>query len=459
MLTSLAVQNFKAWRQLDVNFGQVTGLFGANSSGKSSLPQFLLLLKQTKNATDRRLVLDFGDSSSPVNLGTFNDVVHRGQDDTPISWTLGWGLQSPIRVGAELNPQGGAISMGREGDGVRLECSVALERSQLKAQSLKYSLGEHSFFLEPSPDNPSEFRLVSQNDKFQFVRNRGRAWPLPGPIKTHLFPDQARAFFQNTFVLGELEYSYEQMMDNIFYLGPLREYPRREYGWGGARPDDVGQRGERTVDAILAATALGERQNIEPGRRLMPFQELVSYWLKELGLIDSFAIRELATGTNLYRAWVKRDRHSSEVLLTDVGFGVSQILPVIVLLAYVPEGATVIMEQPEIHLHPSVQSGLADYILWAAGKRNVQVIVESHSEHLLRRFQRRVAEEKTESSEVKLYFSSVDAGAASLRDLELNEWGEIQNWPDNFFGDELGELSAIARNSLQRKLGNRDGDT
>ena len=78
---------------------------------------------------------------------------------------------------------------------------------------------------------------------------------------------------------------------------------------------------------------------------------------------------------------------------------------------------------------------------------------------MLRRFQRRVAEEAVSSQDVKLYFASMEDGEAKLRDLELNQWGEIQNWPENFFGDELGELSAIAKNSLQRKLGNRDGNT
>ena len=80
--------------------------------------------------------------------------------------------------------------------------------------------------------------------------------------------------------------------------------------------------------------------------------------------------------------------------LTDVGFGVSQVLPVLVLLYYVPEGSTVLMEQPEIHLHPAVQSGLADVMLSVADVRNVQIVVESHSEHLMRRLQRRVAEEQ-----------------------------------------------------------------
>ena len=90
---------------------------------------------------------------------------------------------------------------------------------------------------------------------------------------------------------------------------------------------------------------------------------MIAYWLKELKLIHEFKIEEIGAGANLYRAIVKRDAKSPPALLTDVGFGVSQVLPALVLLYYVPEGSTVIMEQPEIHLHPSVQSGLADVIL------------------------------------------------------------------------------------------------
>ena len=130
----------------------------------------------------------------------------------------------------------------------------------------------------------------------------------------------------------------------------------------------------------------------------------------------------------------------------------SQVLPVLVLLYYVPEGSTVLMEQPEIHLHPAVQSGLADVMLNVAAVRNVQIVVESHSEHLMRRLQRRVAEQKISSEDVKLYFVSSNRGKAQVSDLLLNEWGEIENWPENFFGDEMGEIAAISEASLKRRM-------
>ena len=152
---------------------------------------------------------------------------------------------------------------------------------------------------------------------------------------------------------------------------------------------------------------------------------------------------------------VRTDSNSDEAPLTDVGFGVSQVLPALVLLYYVPKGSIVLLEQPEIHLHPSAQSGLADAILRAVDTRGIQVIVESHSEHLLRRFQRRVAEGKAASKDVRLYFASMERGAAHLSDIALNEWGEVEKWPDSFFGDDLGEIAATRLAGLQRKI---DGD-
>ena len=241
-------------------------------------------------------------------------------------------------------------------------------------------------------------------------------------------------------------------MDSIYYLGPLRDYPQREYHWGGSSPDDVGQSGERTVDAILAATRDGEMRSLGYRKRRMPFQAMIAHWLKKLGLIHEFRFEEIAKGTNLYRAMVKTSRSSVPTALTDVGFGVSQVLPALVLLYYVPKESTVLMEQPEIHLHPCVQSGLADIMLNVAKSRDLQIIVESHSEHLMRRLQRRVAEERASAEDVKLYFVSMSGHGAQHSDLALNEWGEIENWPDNFFGDDLGEITAITEASLRRRL-------
>ncbi len=127
------------------------------------------------------------------------------------------------------------------------------------------------------------------------------------------------------------------------------------------------------------------------------------------------------------------------------------MLPIITLLEYVPEGSTVILEQPELHLHPSAQAELADLIIHAAVNRNVQVILESHSEHLLLRLQRRIAaQEGITADDVRLYFTRMEEGVSQLDRLELDTYGNIQNWPDKFFGDALAETYAAEKARLQR---------
>jgi predicted ATPase len=169
-----------------------------------------------------------------------------------------------------------------------------------------------------------------------------------------------------------------------------------------------------------------------------------------MGLIESFAVRPIGRGRKEYEVRVRKTREAPEVLITDVGFGVSQVLPVLVQCYYAPEGSLIIFEQPEIHLHPSVQAALADVFIDAAIERNVQILVESHSEHLLRRLQRRIAEDALASEDIALYFTTFEESQSQLHELDLDIFGNIRNWPEGFFGDELGELTAMTVASAQR---------
>jgi predicted ATPase len=158
----------------------------------------------------------------------------------------------------------------------------------------------------------------------------------------------------------------------------------------------------------------------------------------------------VSEGSNLYQVLVRRSVTTAEVLLTDVGFGISQILPVIVLCFYVPEGSVVILEQPEIHLHPAVQAGLADVLIDAIKLRRIQVLVESHSEHLLQRLQRRIAEEQLDAENVALYFCEPVGDHNRLTPLRVNKLGFISNWPQGFFGQPLEETVAMTRAAQSR---------
>ena len=325
---------------------------------------------------------------------------------------------------------------------------------RLVSNFLEYHFGGFRFIVSryKLQDGTEKLNLSAhppENKDFKFIKNEQVNLPfLFGSLTTHLFPSEAKTYYKNAYFLNLFEAEYESMMNSIHYIGPLCEYPRREYTWSGASPSEVGSRGERTIEAILSATLTEDTANPEKPS----LQAKIAHWLKELKLIHEFSVKEIAPGTNLYRAMVRRDPESPETLLTEVGFGVSQILPALVQLHYVPEGSTVLMEQPEIHLHPSVQSGLADVIMSVAKERNLHVIVENHSEHMLRRFQRRVAENTYPADEIKLYFCENIEGESRLVDLQLDEYGEILNWPPDFFGEEMAEIAATRKAILRRKM-------
>lgn len=456
MLTELYVTNFKAWKELDIRLGRVTGLFGTNSSGKTSILQFLLLLKQTKNATDRGIVLDLGSQGQLVNLGTFKDLIYGHDENLPLTWQIKWKLDDRsknkifnidrffLSVASNVSPIADPFNLD-------INAKVLFKDKEMKVHFLRYHFDVCSFEMKLKNGN-YEYNAYEKDELKSSIQEK----QMP-PSKTHLFPSQiylknGELDVNSDWTVLALESAYEKMIDDIYYLGPLREYPKREYQWSGSGSTDVGYRGEGTINAILSATFRGETRSLNDTDEPKPFQEIIAYWLQQLGLIDTFTIQELAEGSSLYRVIVKRDPESPEAFLTDVGFGVSQVLPALVLLYYVPEGSTVLMEQPEIHLHPSVQSGLADVILQVAQHRNIQVIVESHSEHLLRRFQRRVAEAHYPAEDIKLYFCANNGGKATLADLDIDEFGDIRNWPDNFFGDEMAEIAATRTAALKRKM-------
>jgi predicted ATPase len=450
MLRRLQFTNFKSWARADLACAPITGVFGPNSSGKSSLIQFLLLMKQTKDATDRAIALEL--NGGLVQLGTIRDAIHRHDEARAITWSTSFSLEGELALS---DPSRRKTALIAKGDHLTLESEIAVAQRAPVARHLSYRLGDMRFSLAPGDGDSAQFELTASpvrgaKSRFRFLRTKGRPWQLPGPIKSYAFPDQARTYFQNAGFLADLEAAYEAQLDRIFYLGPLREHPRRDYLWARSRPSDVGQRGEKAIDAILAATEAGEMRNLKPKAHLKPFQEMIAHWLREIGLIDSFTVVEIAPGSSRWQARVKTHADASEVLLTDVGFGVSQVLPVITLLQYVPEGATVILEQPEIHLHPPAQAGLADMIIQAAVSRRVQVIVESHSEHLLLRLQRRVAEQAIAAESLRLYFCDGSTGASALTPLDLDLFGNIRNWPDTFRGDAAGETAQAELARLRR---------
>lgn len=452
MLTQLSLHNFKSWKKIEnMRLAPITGLFGTNSSGKTSILQLLLMLKQTIESSDRALVLEFGDERSLTNLGSFHDVVYGHEKPGAIDFSLTWRLAESLAV---TDPESKTNELLRA-DQLMFQCALGENGGdRLAVSRLEYAAGGNRFVLKRKGQSGAKYELANEGEGIRFTRSLGRVWDLRSPVKFYGFPDQVYAYYQNAGFLADLQLALENLFGSVYYLGPLREFPQRNYPWRGSEPADMGRRGERVVDALLAAEQRGAY--ISPGykKRKQTLEAYVAHWLKELGLIHDFKVQPIAKGSSIYQVHVQKTFGSAEVLITDVGFGVSQVLPVLVLCYYVPEGSVILLEQPEIHLHPSVQSRLADVFIDAVKNRNVQIIVESHSEHLLRRLQLRVAEEKIIPNETALYFCDVSEAGSTLIELAVDLFGSIRNWPKDFFGDEFGEMAAITKAAMLRKQAN-----
>jgi predicted ATPase len=453
MFTNLHIQNFKSWADTgEFRMAPLTGFFGTNSSGKTAILQFILMLKQTVESSDRNTILHLGgDRYSYVDLGTTYDIVHNHKFPAQIEYSLTWkpknisqrSLKLPTGVHKSQAPLPGVFALISTSDNYVWKAYSSLLKFRsvfnINIDEVKLKFSKYSFQMLNQKWSHLERKLPILNADI-----RGNLF-ITGEIVQNFssfLNGNDRSF---EFKLHDnLKLAFEDLFINSYYLAPLRAYPERTYLWSGESPQDVGKYGELTVAALLAS------RKTDPD-----IETAVAKALQDLGLIHSFKLQAIAENRRDYEILVQRSANSPEVLITDVGFGVSQILPVLVLCYYVPKGSTVILEQPEIHLHPSVQAKLADVFIDAIKTRNIQIIIESHSEHLLRRLQRRVAEAKDgfTNEDAALYFCDMtDDGTSQLVPLELDTFGNINNYPQDFFGDEMGDLVAMTEATMQRQM-------
>ena len=251
----------------------------------------------------------------------------------------------------------------------------------------------------------------------------------------------------------------------IKYLGPLRDEPKSLYPLStSSDPTDVGLKGEHTA-AVLDLYKNNPIQYIPSEAFEGPsicttivastLEEATIDWLHYLGVAEKVKSRDL--GKLGHELKVLLNGNSAEHDLTHVGVGVSQVLPILVTCLLADKDTTLIFEQPEIHLHPKVQALLADFFLSMAllGK---QCIVETHSEYLINRLRYRTASESEDKiiNNIKMYFVEKQQGCSKFREVILNKYGAILDWPDGFFDQSLTEAENILRAAVNKRKNDRE---
>lgn len=457
MLKQLRIHNFKTWKDTkNIRMAPITLFFGANSSGKSSIGQFLMMLKQTVESPDRKAVFYPGGKNSAVQLGSYQEMVFHRNPENKISFEYQWDLQNSLQIKDRITGQ------TYTGNNISFEAVVGLgDKQKLVVDSLKYKLfanEEQTLAVELAHKTGAKSEYKADAEQYNLVRKKMRAWSLKDAVRFYGFPDEVVAYYQNADFVQELNLRHEKLFQSLFYLGPLRTKAERLYSWTGIEPESVGFTGENTVAAILASRS--RKISLGNKRPAKPLEEIIALKLKEMGLIEEFNVKSISDKRQEYEVKVRSKGSKDWVDLPDVGFGISQVLPVLVQCFYAPHGSIILMEQPEIHLHPSAQSALADVMIDVinskenGANRNIQLIIETHSEHFLRRLQRRIAEDQLSEEKVSAYFANITKTPAVLEPLQIDIFGNIQNWPENFFGDEMGDITEQAKAAMKKHIKN-----
>ncbi|MCP5103555.1 MAG: DUF3696 domain-containing protein, partial [bacterium] len=220
----------------------------------------------------------------------------------------------------------------------------------------------------------------------------------------------------------------------INFINSFRLFPERTYYETTKTDLKVGKFGEDYVNQII----LWETEKSEEYKELFEI-------MKNLSLIDSISSRRLEGGR--FELVVKVNKNSVPASLNDVGFGISQFLPIVVADLQLGDNSTLFVAQPEIHLHPSVQAEFGTYMANRIKDSNKNYIIETHSEYLLNRVRLAIVKGEIPKDDVKVYYLQNDGEDVHTHRLEFTTDGRILNAPDDFFQTYQMDVMNIAMNA------------
>ncbi|MCB5911287.1 DUF3696 domain-containing protein [Streptomyces pinistramenti] len=402
------LENYRCFKdRQEVELGRITVVLGRNNAGKSAVVRALPIL-YTGIRADSKYPLDL-DSTQGFS-SSFTDLVH------------GSSPHGRIRAGFSFRAEHGQVL------GVNAEVQNIADRGTQLVSKLEISCGSASekFSWTPGPDAySSEKRMYSVGGKERKVSFRG------------LLPDDSD-WSDSIGGIDGVTNRIRKEFDEIRYLGPFRGEPDRFFRAPTRSFGSVGYKGEKAL-GMLAADEMRGR-----GRMVSEVNRLLS------GMLPGWRIEVTDVGAGMYvpRLYSTRDPDLF-VHIDDVGTGVVQFLPILIQRASDKVEPPVnpvleIVEEPELHLHPSAHASIADLYTDAVQQSNVRFLVETHSENFLLRLRRRVAEKRLRPEDLRIYFVEQGDGSAFLRQIQVDALGNIDYWPTGIFAEDFEEVRALA---------------
>jgi predicted ATPase len=460
----ISINNFKSIGSIEkYELLPLTILSGTNSTGKSSFIQLLLLLKQTIELDSAQFPLYLDGKLFPVRQ--YSDILNSRTNGAKLKVSLFFNK-------SELKRYEGFPEIRLYSVFANYDLSIFLE-FDTKENNIYISFFEAKFLIPDSPSKPEQFiKLINDSKGYNIetnvaVFNNGNLYEKQGQY-------QIKSISYSAFVPASYEIEYDDnegniikevlKLDGIFtglnYVGPSREEPKEEYRRVG-RHTTVGTRGEYTAEVLEALASQkitywvveDSTESVQFVKQEGVFMEAVKYWVCEkFKLCADIYSKKISDS---YIILVK-NLMGVESSIRHVGFGISQILPIIIEGLRLSAGETLIVEQPEVHLHPKLQSHLQDFMLCMV-QQGKKVIVETHSDHFITRLRRRIAEDSSNLLKDKIALTFIEVSSSDLifRNISIDDMGILDYFPEDFIEKPDVEIRAILKAQMHKRLNSK----
>lgn len=347
MIKKIYAENYRAFKDLDIDLSKINLFFGPNNSGKSSILSLISVLSQTLNSSDYSVPLLL--RGSKEDLGTYRDMVYNHDIDNEVILGIHISPLESYSMRSQKYERGINIELKYNFRPIRHEIilnQIAIdffsEDAKFKIEKTKsYQSNTYYITYAKIKDKISEKRL-----KVEFINHF-----LPTIYSSDWLDIKLRYHFLN------LPYNYGREIKDIEFIGAFREPPKRTYMFSGENPGSVGTHGERAIDIMLM-------DYFKQGRNKKQIVNSISNWFKKSEISDRLNIIPISDRhLEITLSQFNQSQNSTDAQdnLVDVGYGCSQVLPILVAGYNLKRGNILVVQEPEIHLHPKAQAELGTF--------------------------------------------------------------------------------------------------
>lgn len=455
-LSNLQLQNFKCFKkEQNIDFKKLTILTGANSSGKSSIIYSILGAMQTPD-----FPFQYSPNGKYVDMGDFKDIsyAHRSSNDIQISFAFSDNKGEPyysIKTVWKENKknklpelfylfykdESTSISIKKMAKGYSLDFDYAPKNKKADHEVSKLMI-DLSYIVDSLGEKMGTIKKISRKDRRNNIKKRIESRFTPEKLTNIKFDDIEEfidkikdtgsfGLFTTLVTFKEASKAYDSISNFVSStrLNPLRTYLEKSKVY-----KKVGKSGEEYLDQIIA----WEDKN-DP-----KWKELISI-MKNLSLL--YSIRTKRMGGGRYEIVMSTRERGAKSSISDIGFGISQFLPIIVADLQLDKNSTLFISQPELHLHPNAQAAFADYICDQIERNSKNYIIETHSECFLNRLRLAIVKNKIKEENISIQYLENTKDDVEIHKIIFNKKGEIQGAPESFFSTYLIDLREIALNA------------